>query len=316
MKIIEFLKNNKLSIACLVIGLSLGAFVMSLFIPEQVVPLEDGALPIVTLDDFSITSDEYYETLKETTTIDYLVQMIDKVLLDKKYETNDEMKKEVQKEMQETIKGFTEYYGYTESEFLNLNGFKTEEDFFNLMLLEHKRELYVHEYVKENLKNEEINNYYIKSLVPDMEIKTISGDEKVLEKILDELKTKRYDEVIKEYKKQIKTHDYSYVSFDNKEINEDIYSEVLNLEENSYTNSLISINGTYHIIFKGDVKEKDDINKIKDRLREHIATIKVDEDTNNELYYKALISLRKENNIAFTDTILKDEYNDYIRSYK
>lgn len=316
MKIIEFLKNNKLSIACLVIGLSLGAFVMSLFIPEQVIPLQDGSLPIVTLDDFSITSDEYYETLKETTTIDYLVQMIDKVLLDEKYETTDAMKKEVQKEMQETIKGFTEYYGYTESEFLNLNGFKTEEDFFNLMLLEHKRELYVHEYVKENLKNEEINNYYIKSLVPDMDIKTISGDEKVLEKILDELKTKSYDEIIKEYKKQIKTHDYSYVSFDNKEINEDIYSEVLNLEENSYTTSLISINGTYYIIFKGDVKEKDDIDKIKDRLREHIATIKVNEDANNELYYKALINLRKENNITFTDTVLEEEYNDYVNLYK
>ena len=316
MKIIEFLKNNKLSIACLIIGLSVGAFIMSLFIPEQVIPLKDGSLPIVTLDDFSITSDEYYETLKETTTIDYLVQIIDKVLLDEKYETTDETKKEVQKEMQETIKGFTEYYGYSESEFLNLNGFKTEEDFFNLMLLEHKRELYVHEYIKENLKNEEINNYYIKNLVPDMEIKTISGDEKILEKILNELKTKSYDEIIKEYKKQIKTHDYSYVSFDDKEINEDIYNEVLNLEENSYTTSLISINGTYYIIFKGNVKEKDDIDKIKDRLREHIATVKVNEDTNNELYYKALISLRKENNITFTDTILKDEYNDYINLYK
>ena len=316
MKIIAILKNNKISIACLIIGLSLGALVMSFFIPEQVVPLEDGSLPIVTFDDFNITSDEYYENLKETTTIDYLVQLIDQKILDNKYATTDEMKKEVQKEMQETIESFSSYYQYDESEFLSLNGFKTEEDFFNLMLLSHKRELYVHDYVKEHLKNEEINNYYIKNLVPDMEIKTISGEEVVLEKILNELKTKNFDEIVNKYKKQIKSNDYSYVSFDNKEISEDIYIEALSLEENSYTTSLISINGTYYIIFKGNVKEKDDIDEIRDRLREHIATIKISDDTNNELYNKALIELRKESNISFLDTILKEEYDEYINLYK
>ena len=289
---------------------------MSLFIPKQIVPLSDGSLPIVTLDDFNITSNEYYETLKETTNIDYLIQIIDQKLLDEKYETTDEIKKEVQLEIQETIKSFTEYYGYTESEFLSLNGFKTEEDFFKLMLLEHKRELYIHEYVKERIKNEEINNYYIKNLIPDTEIKTISGEEEVLEKILDELEKKNYDEIIKEYQSQITYKDYSYVAFDNKEINEDIYTEASMLEENTYTTNLVSIDGTYHIIFKGDVKEKDDIDNIKDRLKEQIALKKINNDTNNELYYEALINLRKENNITFTDTVLKDEYNDYVNLYK
>lgn len=315
-KIISFIKNNKLSIACLIIGLSLGSLIMSLFIPKQIVPLSDGSLPIVTLDDFNITSNEYYETLKETTNIDYLIQIIDQKLLDEKYETTDEIKKEVQLEIQETIKSFTEYYGYTESEFLSLNGFKTEEDFFKLMLLEHKRELYIHEYVKERIKNEEINNYYIKNLIPDTEIKTISGEEEVLEKILDELEKKNYDEIIKEYQSQITYKDYSYVAFDNKEINEDIYTEASMLEENTYTTNLVSIDGTYHIIFKGDVKEKDDIDNIKDRLKEQIALKKINNDTNNELYYEALINLRKENNITFTDTVLKDEYNDYVNLYK
>ena len=312
----NFFKKNKVSILVFIIGLSLGAFVMSLFIPEVIVPLKDGNLPIVTLNDFSITSNEYYEALKDTSDIDYLTQLIDEKLLDKMYETTVDMKKEVQQEMQETIKNFTEYYGYSESEFLNLNGFKTEEAFFNLMLLEHKRELFIYDYVKDHLKNEEINNYYIKTLVPDMEIKTISGDEEILDEILDKLKNKSYDEIIKEYKNKITYKDYSYVSFDDKNINEDIYAEVLLLEENSYTTSLISINGVYHIIFKGDVKEKDNIDEIRDRLKDKIATEKINNDTNNELYYEALINLRKENNITFNDTILEEEYNDYIKLYK
>lgn len=312
----NFLKKNKVSILVFIIGLSLGAFVMSLFIPEVIVPLKDGNLPIVTLNDFSITSNEYYEALKDTSDIDYLTQLIDEKLLDKMYETTVDMKKEVQQDMQETIKSFTEYYGYSESEFLSLNGFKTEEDFFNLMLLEHKRELFIYDYVKDHLKNEEINNYYIKNLVPDMEIKTISGNEEILDEILDKLKDKNYDEIIKEYKNKITYKDYSYVSFDDKDINEDIYAEVLLLEENSYTTSLISINGVYHIIFKGDVKEKDNIDEIRNRLKDKITTEKINNDTNNELYYEALINLRKENNITFNDTILEEEYNDYIKLYK
>lgn len=311
-----FLKKNKVSILLFVIGLSLGSFIMSLFVPEVIVPLSGGSLPIVTLNDFIITSNEYYEVLKETNDIDYLTQLIDKKLLDQMYETTLDMKKEVQQEMQETIKSFTEYYGYSENEFLSLNGFKTEEAFFNLMLLEHKRELFVYDYVKKNIKKEEINNYYIKNLVPDMEIKTISGDEEVLDEILDKLNDKTYDEIINEYKKKIKYKDYSYVSFDNKDINEDIYSEVLNLEENSYTTSLISINGIYYIIFKGDVKEKDDINEIRGRLKNKIATEKINNDTNKELYYEALINLRKENGLAFNDTILEEEYNDYVKLYQ
>ena len=79
----NFLKKNKVSILVFIIGLSLGAFVMSLFIPEVIVPLKDGSLPIVTLNDFSITSNEYYEALKDTSDIDYLTQLIDEKLLDK-----------------------------------------------------------------------------------------------------------------------------------------------------------------------------------------------------------------------------------------
>ena len=144
----------------------------------------------------------------------------------------------------------------------------------------------------------------------------IPNADEVLEKILDELEKKNYDEIIKEYQSQITYKDYSYVAFDNKEINEDIYTEASMLEENTYTTNLVSIDGTYHIIFKGDVKEKDDIDNIKDRLKEQIALKKINNDTNNELYYEALINLRKENNITFTDTVLKDEYNDYVNLYK
>jgi len=316
MKIFKFLKNNKISISMFLIGISLGALVMSFFIPERISPLKNGEMPIVTFNDFAITSNEYYEYLKSINGIDYLIYQIDQKILDKMYETTSEIKKEVQIKMHDTIKEYTDYYGYTENDFLQENGFKTEEEFYNLMLLEHKRSLYVRDYIKDNITNAEVNNYYIKDLTPDMEIKYISGSENVLDKILDELKNNNYDDIVKKYQKNIKYKDYSYVSFDNQEINQDIYSEAFFLEENSYTKTLVSINGVYYIIFKGDVKEKDDVEKLSERIKEKIIDKKLDNDTTNELYNKALINLRKENGIIFNDTILKDEYDNYINSFK
>lgn len=314
-KIKTFLVIHKTNILLLITGLSLGALIMSLFIPKRIAPLKDGTYPIVSFGNFNITADEYYETLKSGTSIDYLLQMIDKKILDEKYETTPDMKKEVQIKMNDTIKEYTNYYQISENDFLKENGFEKEEDFYNLMLLEHKRSLYEKEYVKSIITNSEINNYYIKDLIPDMEIKYITGSETVLEQILSELKTKKIEEIVKKYNKKITYKDYSYVAFDN-DINEDIYSEVLMLEENSYTDSLVSINGEYYIIFKGDVKEKANIDDIQKRIKEKLVQLKIDNDIYGELYQKALINLRNEYNITFNDTIFKDDYQDYLNDYK
>ena len=315
MKIKNFITKNLLSISMLIIGISIGAIIMSMFIPDRIATLENGEMPIVTIDNNQITADEYYSNLKDITSIEYLLDKIDTKILDQKYETTLEMKKQVQETMNETKKEYIDYYNCTETEFLTNNGFNTEEEFYNYMLLEHKRKLYLEEYVYNNIKDSEINNYYIKNLINDFEIKYISGKESVLEKVLVDLESMSYDEVIKKYQKQITYKDYSYVSFDNN-INEDIYNEALELDENSYTKTLVSINNVYYIIFKGDIKEKDEVKVLKDRIKKKITDEKISNDIYNELYYKALDNLRKEANLVFNDTIFKEQYDDYLSLYK
>ena len=314
-KIKNFITKHLLSISMLIIGISIGGFVMSLFIPERIAKLENGEMPIITIDNNQITADEYYNNLKDITSIEYLLDKIDTKILDQKYETNNEIKKQVQEKMNETKKEYIDYYNCSETEFLTNNGFNTEEDYYYYMLLEHKRKLYLEEYVYNNIKDSEINNYYIKSLINDFEIKYISGKETVLKKILDDLETNSYDEIIKKYQKQITYKDYSYVSFDDNNINQDIYNEALELDENSYTKTLVSINNIYYIIFKGDIKEKDDVKDLKERIKKKITDEKISNDIYNELYYKALVNLREEANLVFNDTIFKEQYNDYINLY-
>lgn len=310
-KIKIFLKNYKLPLSCLLIGLSIGALIMSLFIPERIAKLENGSEPIVSFNEEVITADEYYESLKGSISIELLLQEVDERILDNKYETTKEMEKEVLNKVNEAIKEYTDYYDCREEDFLINNNFRDKDEFYEIMLLEYKRNIYYEEYVKSIVKNEEINYYYIHNLNSDMEVRYIQGDETILTNVLDDLENGlSYDDIIKKYK-NINYHDYSYVAFDNKEINIDMYTEALVLEENSFTESLVSINNQYYIIFKGQVKEKEDKDLLRDRIIEKVKDQKISNDSDNALYLEALFYLRKNANISFSDTILEKEYKSY-----
>ena len=307
----NYLKKNMQNIIFLIIGLCLGLFIMSFNIKEEIVPLQDGNLPIITLNDKTITSNDYYEKLKTDSGITTLLDLIDEKLLNEKYTLNEEELSTVKDKMQETISFYTQYYNIDENEFLNSNGFKNKDTFLNYFILEEKRVKYEKEYLKEKITNNEVNNYYINKMNSDFEIMYIKGKSEILTEILTKLKEgATYEAIIKSYK-NITYHNYSYVSFDDKEINSDIYSDAEPLEENSYTTSIRSIDDEYYIIFKGKVKEKDDVKNLKERIIKVIVEEKINNDEDNLLLKEALIQLRKENNITFHDTYLENLYKVY-----
>ena len=305
----RLLKNN---ILFLFIGLCLGLLIMSFNIKDEIVPLSNGELPIITFDKGSITSNEYYNELKTISGIDNLLDSIDTKLLEE-YNLDDEAIKNTQKEMNETIKLYMNYYDTTEEEFLNTSGFKDKDSFLKYMILEKKRQMYLSDYLKEKVTNQEINYYYINKMNNDIEIKYIKGNSEVLGEILTKLKEGiKLDEIIKTYK-NITYMDLGYIAFDDENINEDIYSDAYAQEENSYTESLRSINDEYYIIFKGKVKEKDDVSILKKRIIKKIVEEKISNDEDNTLYKEALINLRSEHHIKFNDTYLENLYKTYCK---
>ena len=307
----KFLKKNKQNIIFLVIGLCLGLLIMSLNIKEELVPLKDGSLPIITMNDIMITSNDYYEKLKMDSGITTLLDLIDEKLLNDKYSLFEEELNNVKKKMQETIDFYTKYYNTNEKEFLNTSGFKDKDTFLEYLILEEKRLKYEKEYLKEKVKNNEINNYYLNKMNNDFEIMYIKGKSEILGEILTKLKNgSTYEDIIKSYKNII-YQNLGYISFDNQEINHDIYSDALNLEENSFTESIRSIDDEYYIIFKGKVKEKDDVKDLRERIIKKIIEEKINNDEENILLKEALINLRKNNNITFHDTYLENLYKVY-----
>ena len=53
----------------------------------------------LTKDNYNITVDELYQTLKEKYATNYIIQEIDNYILDKEYETNDEAKEYAENQM-------------------------------------------------------------------------------------------------------------------------------------------------------------------------------------------------------------------------
>ena len=86
------------------------------------------------------------------------------------------------------------------------------------------------------------------------------------------------------------------------------------MENNSYSEEAVKTSYGYHIIYRLDQKEAPKLKEVKDTIIDNLVAKKQAEDTN--LLYKALISLREENKIEFSDTVMKEKYETYCEQYK
>ena len=290
-KILKFIKNNSKTIIFFIIGFGIGFICMFFFIPERIAKLKNGEEPIVSVKGLTISANDYYETLKDNIGIELLLQDIDKFLLDNLYKTTNEMKKEVTNNMESIIKEYTSYYNYTEKKFFENNNLRDRETFFNLLMIDYKRNLYYEDYI-------------------------IAEKEDIIKKIQEALKSgKSYNEVIKTYKSSITYKNVGYVAFDNTEIDDDIYKCATNLVDNSYS-KYIEIDGNYVIVFRGNTKDKEPLKDLKKRIIDKIKEEKIESDTSKTLYYQSLVNLRESNDITFSDTVLEKTYKEYINTIK
>ena len=124
---------------------------------------------------------------------------------------------------------------------------------------------------------------------------------------------KTWDEVIKEYKDKIVHEELGYNAF-NASLESAYLEECKELKVGKYSKDPVKTSYGYHIVYKIDQKDKPSLDDVKDDVIDALATEIKNDDT--DLYYKALIAMREESKLEFTDTKLGDEYKKYINSYK
>lgn len=323
--------NRKICYAFL-IGVIITIIVVIIIWPKRIATLKDGTQPILTVNNTTYTADDLYNDMKDTYSINILINSLDKMILDKKYKEDNEMNDSVKKTAEYYYSMYEQYQNITKEQFLENNGFKSEKEFLEYLKLDYRRNLYYDEYVKNLINEKDIEKYYKDEVFGDVNSKhilvSVSKDDtsenekelsdedakKLANEIIDKLnKGTSWDDVINEYKDKITNEDLGYRAF-NASLDTAYLKEMKNLEVNTYSKTPILSSYGYHIVYKIDQKDKPELKNVK----EDIITILAEEKKNNDnnLYQKALINLRKEAKLEFKDTDLGEKYNKYISAYK
>lgn len=332
--ILTTLDKNRHSIYGFIAGVLLTILIVIIIWPDRIATLKDGTQPVVKVGKTTYTADDLYENMKDYYSVSLLLDEIDNNLLTKLYEEDNEMMEEVNSNAEYYLNTYQQYYGYTEEEFLSKNGFSSYNAFLDYLKLDYRRNKYLDDYVKKNLTDDEIQKYYDENVFGDIntqhilvEVKSDSDSDsdddnklsdedakKLAEEIIAKLNDgTSWEDVQKEYKDKITFEDLGYQSWD-ASLEESFMTALKGMEENTYSEEPIKTSYGYHIIYRLDQKKKPSLKSSKEKIIDNLVSDKKEKDSN--LLYKALISLREENKINFSDTVMKSKYEEYCKQYK
>lgn len=330
-----FLEEHRNVISSFIAGVLITILVVIIIWPDRIATLKDGTEPVVKVDGKTYTANDLYDQMKEHYSVSQLLDAIDSDILTKIYPEDDEMKEEVESNADYYINMYQQYYKYTEEQFLSANGFSSYDSYLEYLKLDYRRKKYQDDYVEENLTDKEIQKYYDENVYGDINCQHIlietssseddSSDEdseklsdddakKLAEEIIDKLNDgTSWEDIQKDYKDKITFEDLGYQSWDSDL--EDTFKDALrDMDDKSYSKEPVKTSYGYHVIYRIDQKKAPSLKKTKDTIVKNLVSDKESEDSN--LLYKALISLREEKNIDFSDTDMKAKYDSYIKEYK
>ena len=319
-KVTSIFSNKEIWISGL-IGLILGAAILYLLgmlgLPglwnETIAKFKGG----------KITENNLYENMKKYYTVSYVLESIDDTILKQKYELTDAQKQEIEEEVNSILDMYAAYYGYTEETFLQENGFESKDDFVDYLTLDYRRNLYCIDYFKTLISAEDINNYYNEN-IQFGEIKTkhmlVQTSDEITDKealkLANEIIAKlnngtSFDDVANEYGEKIVSEEVPFDNFNYDTLAEEYVNASKELSKDSYTKEPVKTSFGYHIIYCIDKAEKPSFEEVENKIVEVLAENLESED--QYIKYKALIKLREEYNLKFTDEKFEQQYKEYCQ---
>ena len=295
--------------------------------------LKNGAKVAVSVDSGKFTASEYYDEIKADN-ISRLVNMIDKSIFEKKYKKSDKEDETVKKQ----INQIKQYYGKDESTYKNALqsyfGVESESELEDSLRLEYKKNIAVNDYIKKNIKDDEIQKYYNENIYGQVKASHILISSKIKDNATDEEKTKAENKAKKKAEKIIKqlneganfkelakkySSDDATASnggdlgyFDLDDMTEEFSNAVKKLNKDEYTKEPVKTTYGYHIILKTAEKDKPKLKKVKSDIIDKLTEQKL--NNSKTLYYETLMDIRNENGIKWNDDTLKKAYEDYMNN--
>lgn len=307
----------------------IGLICLTLICGCKDVKLTNGENAIVTFKEGGISSDDLYKELKNQYGGQAVTDLIDKYLLNKKYEKTSEETKYIDdmiKQLKDSAKNANVSFNTYISAYY---GMKDEDVLKDYLSLTYKRNQWVSDYGKKSVTDKQINEYYENEVYGDIEASQIlitvdasanasddekkKAEEKALEKaksIIQELKDgKDFATLAKENSKDSKTasNGGSLGKVNDGDLAEEALDALRDLKDGSYTTTPVKSSYGYHILYRTSQDEKKALDdELKEKIRE---TVGAEIASESGFSAKALLALREENEMKFVDTDLENDYN-------
>ena len=297
------------------------------------VKLSDGKEIIASVDGKDFVADDLFDELKEQYGSNNLLNMVDKYIISKEVKDDSDAKTKA-KENLESIRSQYESAGYEWETVLTQYGYSNEDELLNELTTSIQKENVAKQYLKDNLTDAEINEYYENQVYGTYTVKHILIKPATTDSMTDEEKSAAEDaakakaqEVInklnngEDFTSLVKEYSEDTGSVDNEglvenftkgDVDDAFFTETNNLKNGEYSKEPVKSSYGYHVILRVSSTDKKALKDIKDEVMEKIVENKLSDDST--LYTKTWVDIRKKYNFTINDTTLKNAYEKTINS--
>lgn len=299
------------------------------------VELKDGKEVIAKVKGKDITAEELFDKLKENYGSTVLINMIDEYIVNKKIKDDSEAI-EYAKAQVESMKSQYKQAGYDWNTVLTQYGYSSDKDLINDYANDRKKTLVAKEYIKKEITDDEINEYYEKEIYGDYTVKHILISPEVKDDMSDEEKEKaekkakeKAEEVIKKldngekWKDLVKEYSSDTASvekeglienFTKGDVVDEFFNATLKLKDNEYTKEPVQSTYGYHVILKISNTKKPSLNKSKTKILNAISENKLNNDKN--LFNNTWKKIRESYNLDIADSTISKGYKKSLATKK
>lgn len=298
----------------------------------RVPQLKDGSELVIELDGLKMTTEEFYQKLKDGYGTNTLINSIDELLLNKVYETDSELKTKVESQ----ITAMKNEWGSDFEQAINYYyGVSTEKQLYDFIEMSFKREMAVEDYAKTLIKDEDIKKYYEEKAIGDIKASHILIQSEATEEMTDDEKKKaeeaalkkakdiikkldkgeKFEDLAKEYSKDSSASDGGNLGYFNRgEMVTEFEEAAVKLKVGKYTKEPVKTKFGYHIILKTEQKDKPKLEEIKEEIKVTLVDELIANTENITVF--ALEWIREENKLKIYDSELKIKYDHYMNQQK
>lgn len=295
----------------------------------QKAKLKDGKEVVAEIEGKTITAEDLYDELRSQGGTTVLINMIDEFIANKEIETDESAKEYAQNQL-DTLKAQYEQSGQDFTAALTSAGYKNENEFKELLILDYKKNKVVENYISDNLTDEEIQEYYDNDVFGEMTVKHIlitpetadDMSEEDTEKAENEAKKKaeevieklnngeKFDDLVKEYSDDEGSKDNNGLveNFTKDGVVSEFWDASIELKDGEYTKEPVKSEYGYHVIYRVSQKEKAKLKDVKDDIKEKLVEEKLNSDA--ELATKTWVEIRKKYKLDIKDDDIKKAYNE------